>query len=201
MPRAVGQIDEAKTEAILVAATELLSEKGASASMEEIARKAGVSRQTLYNRYPSKLDISRAVASRRSEAITAPLSEGRGPRETLINFASTLIERTHCAESRQAMRAVALAAPGLPELGLAIYEAGPAEGLKKLATWLTSMSAQGHLLVPDPLQAAEFFVGMANGQGHLRTLLGVDSPPVDIQAKAIEVTDRFLRAYAPPPKA
>ena len=61
MPRIAGQIDEAKTEAILDAALALFFEKGALASMEAIARKAGVSRQTLYNRFPSKLEIGSSM--------------------------------------------------------------------------------------------------------------------------------------------
>ena len=41
MGRAAGQIDEAKTEAILDAAATLFAEKGATASMALIARLAG----------------------------------------------------------------------------------------------------------------------------------------------------------------
>ena len=71
MPRAPGQVDEHKSEAILQAASDLFVEKGAGASMTEIARRAGVSKQTLYNRFPTKLDIARALAARRSDAVTA----------------------------------------------------------------------------------------------------------------------------------
>ena len=76
MPRVAGQIDERKSEAILEAAMALFAEKGGAASMEQIARRAGVSKQTLYNRYASKVEIGRAMAERRSEAITAPLRSG-----------------------------------------------------------------------------------------------------------------------------
>ena len=38
MPRAAGQVDAAKTEAILAAAAEVLGERGLSAPMSEIAR-------------------------------------------------------------------------------------------------------------------------------------------------------------------
>ncbi|MET0293380.1 MAG: helix-turn-helix domain-containing protein, partial [Phenylobacterium sp.] len=49
MPRLAGQIDVAKTEAILDAAAEVLAERGFSAPIEEIARRAGVAKQTVYN--------------------------------------------------------------------------------------------------------------------------------------------------------
>lgn len=196
MPRAVGQIDESKTEAILEAATALLAEKGATVSMEQIARRAGVSRQTLYNRFPSKLEISRAVTARRAAEITAPLREGKGTRETLLGFAMTLITTIYTAYARQSLRAVAHVSPELPELGEAVYEAGPQLGLNMLANWLVEQTRQGRLNVPDAGQAAEIFVGMAQGQGHMRTFLGVTQPEIDIEAKAAEVTDRFMIAYA-----
>ncbi len=197
MPRAVGQIDETKTEAILQAATELLAEKGATVSMDQIARRAGVSRQTLYNRFPSKLEISRAVMARRADVITAPLREGKGTRETLERFAYSLISTVHSLDARQSLRAVALVTPELPELGLAVYDAGPLAGLQQLALWLKDQSSQGHLAITNPDLAAEVFVGMAQGHGHLRTLLGVSHPPIDMEAKAAEVAGRFVKAYAP----
>ena len=51
MPRIAGQVDEAKTEAILEAASALLAEKGMATSMDAIARRAGVSKQTLCDRF------------------------------------------------------------------------------------------------------------------------------------------------------
>lgn len=197
MPRAVGQIDATKTEAILVAAAELLAEKGATVSMEQIARRAGVSRQTLYNRYPSKLHITRAVMERRADQITAPLREGKNTRDTLIGFAEGLIETTRLPEARRSLRAVALAAPQMPELGQTVYEAGPKAGLGVLSDWLSEQSRLGFLNIADHEQAAEFFVGMAQGHGHLRILLGLEPPTLSVRAKAIEVADRFMRAYAP----
>ncbi len=46
MARALGQIDTRKDEAILDAASRLFANRGLSVSMEEIARSAGVSKQT-----------------------------------------------------------------------------------------------------------------------------------------------------------
>ena len=47
MPRLAGQIDVAKNEAILDAAVEVLAERGLSAPIEAIARRASVSKQTI----------------------------------------------------------------------------------------------------------------------------------------------------------
>jgi TetR/AcrR family transcriptional repressor of mexJK operon len=197
MPRSPGQIDESKTEAILDAALVLFQEKGARASMEAIARRAGVSRQTLYNRFPSKVEIGRALAARRSDAVSAPLREGGEPEAVLTAMASALLDKLCAPEGGGSMRGVALMSPEAPELTRAIYEAGPAEGLRRLSGWLAAQDRAGRLSIPDPDAAAEMFSGMVLGHGHLRSLLGLPHPPFDKAARAAEAARRFLRAFAP----
>lgn len=196
MPRVAGQVDEAKTEAILDAAAELVAEHGIGVSMERIARKAGVSRQTLYNRFATRLEIARAIASRNSEAITAPLRAGGDPEAVLTAFAVSLLEKIHSPTARMSMRGVALMSPEAPEVATTVYEAGPGEGLKRLAAWLADQDAAGRLRAPDPRAAAEMFVGLTLGHGHLRAILGVPQPTIDIPARAAEAARRFLKAFA-----
>tara|TARA_R110002051_G_scaffold1193_1_gene6500 strand:+ start:424 stop:1020 length:597 start_codon:yes stop_codon:yes gene_type:complete len=198
MPRAVGQIDPRKSEAILNAATDLFGEKGAAATMDEIARRAGVSKQTLYNRFASKLDIGRALAARRSDAVTAPLRSEGDPETVLTALAAALLEKTCHSDSGASLRAVALMSPEAPDLADAIYDSGPGESLRRLSAWLTEQNRRGLLNVPDPDLAAEMFSGMALGHGHLRTLLGVDHPHAErIPELARETARRFIRAFAP----
>lgn len=196
MARVVGQIDETKTEAILDAALALFSEKGALASMEAIARRAGVSRQTLYNRYPSKVEIGRALAARRSDAISTPLRSGGDPATVLTAMAAGMLEKLLANQAGASMRGVALMSPSDPDLAQAIYEAGPAEGLRRLSAWLAEQDGKGLLSIPDPDAAAEMFAGMVLGHGHLRGVLGVAHPSFDLDTRAAEVARRFLRAFA-----
>lgn len=197
MPRAVGQVDEAKSEAILEAALALFSEKGASVSMDAIARHAGVSRQTLYNRFPSKVEIGRALAARRSDAISAPLRSGGDAETVLTAMAFALLEKLCSDDGRTSMRGVALLSPTAPDIAHAIYDAGPAEGLRRLTAWLEGQHQAGTLSVPDPALAAEMFTGMVLGHGHLRGVLGIPHPPFDRAKRAAEAARRFLRAFAP----
>ena len=196
MPRAVGQIDEAKTEAILDAASHLFGEKGVLASMEQIARRAGVSRQTLYNRFPNKLEIGRALAARRSDAISAPLRAGGDPETVLTALATGLLDKLCRSDAGASLRGVALMSPEMPELADAIYQAGPAEGLRRLTAWLAEQDRLGLLSVPDPDAAAEMFAGMVLGHGHLRSVLGVAHPDFDRQTRAHETARRFMKAFA-----
>ena len=198
MPRAPGQVDEHKSEAILQAASDLFVEKGAGASMTEIARRAGVSKQTLYNRFPTKIDIARALAAQRSDAITAPLKSGAAPEEVLSAIAETLIRKI-CREGKGAsLRGVALMSPEAPELARAIYDAGPGESVRRIAAWLAEQDRLGLLSVPDPAAAAEMFCGMVLGHGHLRAVLGLPHPENDdAPVRARETARRFIRAFAP----
>ncbi len=197
MPRVAGQIDETKTEAILDAASVLFAEKGLAASMDEIARRAGVSKQTLYNRFPTKGDIGRALAGRRADDITAPL-RGEGDAEAVLTaMAATVIGKTCRPDKGMSLRGVALMSPDQPEIARAIYEAGPGTGLKRLSAWLSEQDRAGVLSIPDPDQAAEMFIGMALGHGHLRAMLGVPHPRMDrVAACAAETARRFMRAFA-----
>lgn len=196
MARVRGQVDETKTEAILEAATALFGEKGALASMEQIARRAGVSRQTLYNRFPNKLEIGRALAARRSDAISAPLRAGGDPETVLKAFAVGLLDKLLRVDAGASLRGVALMSPEMPDLADAIYQAGPAEGMRRLAAWLAEQDRLELLRIPEPAVAAEMFAGMVLGYGHLRAILGVAQPPIDLEAHAAEAVHRFLRAFS-----
>lgn len=150
MPRAVGQIDPRKSEAILEAAQALFSERGLNVSMAEIARQAGVSKQTLYNRFPTKTDIGRALARRRSDAVTAPLRAPGDPITVLTGIALAMIERVCTPEKGASLRGVVLMSAETPEVALAVYEGGPAESMRRLSAWLAEQDAAGRLIVRDP---------------------------------------------------
>jgi len=201
MPRLAGQIDVSKNEAILDAAVEVFSQRGAMASVEDIARRARVSRQTIYNHYGSKADLVRAVMDRRVHEITASLdtpSAVEHPAEALAEFGRVLLQAVMRPQGPAFMRMAMLGIAETPEVAEAIYEAGARASRKRLAAFLDLETKAGRLLCPDPMQAAEFFAGMVLGSHQTATLLGVD-PGLDddrIDQIATEAANRFMRAYA-----
>jgi AcrR family transcriptional regulator len=59
-------------QALLSAAREVMSEQGLDASLDEIARRAGVGNATLYRRFPTRIDLIAAVfAERMAEHVRA----------------------------------------------------------------------------------------------------------------------------------
>lgn len=200
MPRVAGQIDPAKTEAILDAASAVLAERGLAAPMEEIARRAGVSKQTVYNRYRCKAEIVRALVERRVNSVTAPLrapNAGEHAEEALAGYARTLLEVV--ARSHSLLRLTIQSADEMPDLARIVFETGPLRSRQELANFLKMETEAGHLAVDDPMQAAEFFAGMVTGQRQTRSLLGLGNPQSDAEIDLIARTAarRFLRAYAP----
>jgi TetR/AcrR family transcriptional regulator, mexJK operon transcriptional repressor len=202
MPRVAGQIDLSKNEAILDAAVEVLAERGLSASMEEIARRACVSKQTIYNHYGSKAELVRALAERRVHEMTAPLEAPDGlenPAEALAGFARVLLGAVLNPGGSSIYRMAILNAHVMPDVARAMYEAGPRASRRALAAFLKAETRAGRLSCPDPLEAAEFFAGMVIGSYQSALLLGVPAQldPPRIERISHEAAARFLKAYAP----
>jgi len=202
MPRAVGQIDRAKSESILNAAGIILAEQGFSAPMSAIARAAGVSKQTIYNHFGTKTDLVRALVARRVGIVTATLDAPGAldhPLETLEAFARVLLEIVSAPGSFGLMRLVIQSSGEMPDLARDVYETGPRATRARLARFLAAETKAGRLACDDPAEAAELFSGMAMGHKQLAALIGLPSEmdPARLDSLAHTVATRFVRAYAP----
>lgn len=202
MPRALGQIDLRKSEAILDAASEVLSERGLAATVEEIARLAKVSKQTVYNHFGSRAEIVRALSDRRASAVAAPLDRpgaAEEPETALYGYARSLLEVLSAPQHSKVMRMTILHAAEHADLAEIIFNAGPRTSRRRLAEFLAEETAAGRLRVDDPALAADFFAGMVLGSLQLRGLLSLGSPEeVEIETRARAAAAAFMRAYAPP---
>jgi TetR/AcrR family transcriptional repressor of mexJK operon len=202
MARLAGQIDLSKNEAILEAAIMVWGERGLTASMEEIARRANVSKQTIYNHYGSKTELIRALSQRRVVEMTAALATAEGlenPAEALAGFARALLNSALNASGYNIYRMAIANAPEMPDIARAMYESGPRASRQKLATFLAMETRAGRLDCPNPMEAAEFFAGMVIGSFQTAILLGIDVAldEARVERVATEAAARFLKAYAP----
>jgi len=202
MPRQSGQIDLRKSEDILDAAADVFAERGLEAPVEEIARRANVSKQTVYNHYGSKEDLLRALFDRRRELVMEPLDDTHGDEpleDRLTGYVERIVEAYLGQGHRSFMRSAVAAATTRPEIGAMVYEAGPLLGRQRLSAFLAAETAAGRLAALDADEAADFLFGMAAGSVLLRVML--DAPTERradrVSARARECARRFLRAYAP----
>lgn len=200
MPRAAGQIDRAKNEAIIEAASDVIYERGLTAPLDEIARRAGVSKQTIYNHYGSKAALVAALIDRRTEQITTSLDvAGPFPQEALTAYAAALLRVATIDRGIALFRLLIESVPNHPDLARAVMPRGVRSSRMKLAAFLERESRAGRLAIPDPVEAADFFAGMVISHRQIQSLLGLSEAlsPERIERIASEATRRFMRAYAP----
>lgn len=202
MPRAPGQIDLHKSEAMLDAAGAVISERGLGAPVEVIARRAGVSKQTLYNHFGGKDGLIRALVRRRVDQMTAPLADAdhaEKPEAALAAFALSLMEAVLSQASLSVMRVAIHGALDMPDMAHTFYEAGPMTTRGRLASFLEAETAAGRLAVDDPQEAAELFGAMV-GARQVKALLGLEVPRDDVTLKrlSLNIARRFVRAYSSP---
>jgi TetR/AcrR family transcriptional regulator, mexJK operon transcriptional repressor len=202
MPRQLGQIDLRKSEGILDAAASAFAERGLDAPMEEIARRAGVSKQTIYNHYGSKDDLLRALFDRRREAVVEPLGAVHADEsleDRLAAYVQRIVEAYAGPGYYSIMRSAIVATVTKPEVGRMMYDAGPKVGRERTAKFLAQEAAAGRLDIDDPEEAADFLFGMAAGSTIMRVVMdsALQRTPEQVAARARSCARRFIRAYAP----
>jgi TetR/AcrR family transcriptional regulator, mexJK operon transcriptional repressor len=189
-PAAAGS---AKQGAILEAAAEVFLEQGfGNASMDEIARRAGVSKATVYSHFENKPALFGAIVQHRCQhTLSAMLTElsDRPVAETLASIGRQFLNALAMPGSLSLYRVVLAEAPRFPELGRIFYEAGPDRCASTLAAYLADLDKRGVLAVADPRSAAEQFLGAVLGHIHVRMLLGVMA-----EAPAPAERERFVKA-------
>lgn len=177
-----------KRDAIIDAAAHEFLEQGyGAASMDAIARRANVSKATIYSHFENKHSLFGAIMTTRCQGVI-PLFDsgdlaGRSPEEVLSAVAKRFLGFLigHSA-ALSLYRLVVTEAPRSPELGRAFYENGPARAAGALAAYLAGLVTKGVLTLPDPRLAAEQFFGLVLGHAHIRLLLNlVDAPPSEAE--------------------
>lgn len=194
---------ESRKAALLDAATEVFMEVGFSgANMTTIAKRAGASKETLYARYPNKLQLFAALLERKSSSlreVIASLDPEREPREALTSYGIELVSMMTMADTQKLHRIVIAGSIDSPELGTNLWEAGPGRGFKIVRTYLHEQKKRGTLKIGDPDRAARMLMGMFVGEIVLRTTLGVETTIQTREAQlawTTYVVDNFLKTFA-----
>lgn len=194
-----------KHRAIQQAGSEIFLELGyGAATMELIAARAGVSKQTVYNHFQSKDGLFKATVEDLTSALMAPLAvrdpAGSTPERLLSGLARDFLGLMLRPSSLALHRLMVAEASRFPGFGAAVYAVGPARMLAMLADYLAWETENGRLDVREPALAAEQFVGMLTGRLQLRALLGVGPAPEagEVQRHADYAVESFLAIHAPP---
>ena len=155
------------------------SERGLSAPLEEVARRANVSKQTVYNHYGSKSQLIRILVERRRQELTAPLLQPGAldnPAGVLTDYALRMIHSVLTEPYGEIMRMAISGTLELPELADLLYEIGIIGARQTLAEYLGKLVDRGVLRIDDPVTAAEMFAGVALGGLQMLSLIHISEP-------------------------
>lgn len=184
---------------LIQAALAAFTEEGYRASVDRIAARAGVAKQTLYNHFACKDDLFAEIARCGAEAITVSLTDDGELGECLLRFAASFRQKVMSDEGLAMYRALVGEVVRFPALGRAFYERGPARTAERLGAFLAAAMRRGALRADDPAFAADMLISMLSGVERTRRLL--DPPPApsaaDESRRIAAIVDCFLRAYAP----
>ena len=188
----------ANRERVLRAATAAFTVDGYRASIDRIALRAGVAKQTVYSHFPSKDELFKEVVREMASRVLVQLDAKGDLRAGLLGFALAYRGRVLRPEGIAMFRTLAAEIPRFPSIARAIYDAGSGETARGLARTLERAMREGRLRRDDPRFAAEMLLGMLVGHDRIKRLFGVARFSAAGEARrAARVVDGFLRLYCP----
>lgn len=132
------------------------------ASVDEIAREAGVSKATLYSYFPDKrlLFVEMALAECRNHAdeATAPVNYTDAAAEVLHVTARRIVSVMSTEIALRVYRLCVAEAERFPELARAFYRSGPLTLRSALAEYMQLATSRGELDIDDHDFAADQFI-------------------------------------------
>jgi TetR/AcrR family transcriptional repressor of mexJK operon len=191
---------------IVEAAAEVFLQQGYDGtSMDEIAAKAGVSKQTVYKHFADKerlfTEIVLATTDQVDQVVrlvTTTLADTHDVQKDLGRLGREFVSALMDPQLLRLRRLVIANADRMPDLGRTWYEQGFERVLATLATCFQRLAQQRLLRLEDPLMAAHHFVGlllwipinqaMFTGSVHQRT-------QADLDRYADAAVRAFLGAY------
>jgi TetR/AcrR family transcriptional repressor of mexJK operon len=201
-----------KHQAIVEAARAVFFKQGYDGtSMEEIAAKASVSKQTVYKHFADKQrlfteiilattsEIDRAVA-----LVAGTLVETRALKRDLSHLGRQLIALLMDPQLLQLRRLVIANADRMPELGTTWYQQGFERVLATLATCFVGLARRDLLRADDPLITAHHFVGLLLWIPVNQAMFTGNEQPytkAELDRHAVAAVNVFLAAYSVKAKA
>lgn len=194
--------DPRKRQAIIAAATRLFLKNGFSdTSMDDIARAARVTKQTIYAHFQSKDrlfgDIIAAECLKHSPN-EAMLTDDALPIEQLLfrigrGFLAMISDPKGLAIHRLVMSE----AERKPALAKLFYETGPKRMNDLLTAYLARQNKRGVLCIENPESAASYFYSLLKGRYHLRMALKVKPLPTarQLDRHVEETVAVFMHLY------
>jgi AcrR family transcriptional regulator len=194
--------DTAKRRQIIDGAREVFLALGFDAtSMGEIARKAGVSKGTLYVYFDNKEQLFETIVHEvcLAQARTVFALDPADPdlEVVLTQLGRGYVQMLCRPEAMSPFRTVIAISERMPEIGRTFYETGPGKGVAALQSYLDSQVAAGTLVIEDTEIAAAQFLDSCLATLYRPMLYNAIETPTDERIdRVVGIAVRsFLAAY------
>lgn len=198
-----------KRRSIIDGARRVFLDKGFDgASMDEVARAAGVSKATIYVYFAGKEDLFQALVDIDREKSAEQLfqheaghSDDCDPAIWLHRIGVSFMTRMVQPDHIRLIRMVIAAAEKFPAVGEAFLNGGPRSGIRRLGDLLVQQAGLGRLRIDDGEAAAAQFLGLCQSNIVQNLLFG--GPPQltqeRVDASVASAVRVFLAAYGTKP--
>lgn len=197
--------DGSKREAILQAAIDVFAREGyAGASVDEIARIAGVAKPTLYSRFSDKTALFEEsvlrAATQSNQAVADVIEDtSTSPKDLRAELERLGVALVGCAMHKDGAAVIRLQMTEHGRFGSTfdkIRTQNRDRTLDRLAGKLAQLAAARHLSLPDPQRAARHFLALINDDTLARSNYGTSVlMPDDVADSVADAVDTFLRAF------
>lgn len=195
-----------KRQTILEAAADLFLRTGyLGTSMDEVAQRADVSKQTVYAQFSSKEALFVAMVGSMTSAAASEIHSDLGVarnEEEVSGYLRAYAERQLLVvltpRLMQLRRLVIGEVGRFPQLGRSVYEGGPLRAISAIATSLEELADRGLLAIDDPVAAASHFNWLVMGDPVNKVmLLGDDAIPsrAVLERHVANAVRAFLEGY------
>lgn len=177
------------------------------ASTDEIVRRAGVSKGTLYNYFPDKRTLFTAFVEeecRKQATLLFKADAQPDDVEVFLRASAKSLIRVLLSPFMQGIYRLAVAeAQRFPDLARVFYDSGPDLGTRRLAQVLSGAVARGLLHIDDIELAAHQFDQLCKADIFYKCLFKIRSSftEEEIDRVAEGAVDVFLRAYGAPARS
>lgn len=171
------------------------------ASVDDIAREAGVSKATLYSYFPDKqllfMEVAKTECARQADE-AVELIHRQAPVRDVLRFAAERIVAFMSSDfGRGIFRICVAESDRFPQLGHEFYHSGPIMVRERLVDYLREAASRGELVIEDFELAADQFAELCKADIHARLIFGVDSccAPRDVKRTIDGAIEMFMARY------
>ncbi|MCA0872625.1 TetR/AcrR family transcriptional regulator [Seohaeicola saemankumensis] len=171
------------------------------ASVDDIARAAGVSKATLYSYFPDKrllfMEVASTECTRMADHAMDQIDQSQPVRAVLTEIGHHVVPFLLSPFAQQVFRICLAERDRFPDLGRAFYAAGPEQGKQRIKDYLDCAIARGELVVEDIDMAAEQFSELCKVKLWTRAVFGIQTEftQAEIDEVVTSAVDMFLARY------